>query len=501
MNLVIIGDVGQKIYHVGDEAMCLAAIEQISKRLPDIKFTILSRNPQETKLFYGHTALQTLTPPYSVVGRKRFLERIYFLLQNPDSFLPEEASIFAVFDVIKNSAGLVIAGGGNLNSIFGWLLVERAALVAIAKHFGKPTIVCSQTIGPTLLEDEKVVLSELVERTSLFALREKYSFKLARTVNPDYKYFFQTLDDASYLSVPVEARSVWEEYGDYICATFQFPNNIFDATSFYKQVAKSLDEVAEITNKQILLVPHMGDLEEEGVADEFVHQQIKSFCSSALVSVVTQLKVEETFVLTKHACLVLTSRYHPNVFAMAGNVPVVSLAMEQYSYTRMCGALANWGLADFCLPVTALYNKDFVLAVAYVWENREQIVGFIEKQQRVRQEMFSFWWDLVCGVIKSEDFVCEEEGLFVEAVSYGEVFGGFGGQVWWQNSQALQSWFNEVCERNVLLSLEVDMLRGEVVQSLEDVEGQLAKVLGSKFYCLVSKVRDFWYRGKNFLVR
>ena len=53
-------------------------------------------------------------------------------------------------DAIATMDAVVVSGGGNLNSRYGWLLYERAAAVRAAEHAGVPVYVTGQSLGPVL---------------------------------------------------------------------------------------------------------------------------------------------------------------------------------------------------------------------------------------------------------------------------------------------------------------------------------------------------------------
>ncbi|MER2137912.1 MAG: polysaccharide pyruvyl transferase family protein, partial [Arthrobacter sp.] len=62
MKIAILGDVGQPVYHVGDEAMTHAAVAELRRRGFD-DLLVLSRNPAESRRAFGADSAPTLLFP------------------------------------------------------------------------------------------------------------------------------------------------------------------------------------------------------------------------------------------------------------------------------------------------------------------------------------------------------------------------------------------------------------------------------------------------------
>lgn len=76
VRVAIQGDIGQQVYHVGDEAMVHAAVEQL-KRRGICSVVLLTRDPAQTRVHFGAEldAAPTLVFPWPPVDRERYLGR------------------------------------------------------------------------------------------------------------------------------------------------------------------------------------------------------------------------------------------------------------------------------------------------------------------------------------------------------------------------------------------------------------------------------------------
>ena len=70
--------------------------------------------------------------------------------------------------------------GGNLNSRYGWLLYERAAIALVAQYAKIPVFVSGQSIGPVLSPRDEEVLLRMLRSAASVAVRERSSYEWCR---------------------------------------------------------------------------------------------------------------------------------------------------------------------------------------------------------------------------------------------------------------------------------------------------------------------------------
>lgn len=339
VRVAIQGDIGQQAYHVGDEAMVHAAVEQFARRGID-SVVLLTRDQTQTRQHFGTwaDATPTLVFPWPAADRERYLGEIKAVVAGRTDALPGHDQVFGVIQTLRGVDALFIAGGGNMNSKFGWLLHERAAMAHIAAQLGKPVIIGGQTLGPELSDNDRHTLAELLTRAQLVGLREDDSLALARELVPEHPGLRAVLDDASDLPDPTPA--VEPATGPTIAATFSPPESTPQPLAA-RAYARLLQAAATQLDAEVVLLPHMA-VPGAGDGDEAFHAQVAEHLSvpADLRPIAPAL---ETAARTRTAAAVVTSRYHPVVFACAAGKPALAVAPDEYTRVRLAGALNRFG--------------------------------------------------------------------------------------------------------------------------------------------------------------
>ncbi|MDQ0029214.1 polysaccharide pyruvyl transferase family protein [Arthrobacter bambusae] len=407
LKILVQGDLGQVAYHVGDEAMAIAAADELRARL-HAGIVLLTRDPEQTRELYGMDAIDTLVFPWPPAERSRHLELVRRAARGDRTALAAEDSVWRVIDEVKSADGVLIAGGGNMNSLYGWLLYERAALGLIAKELGKPLVVSGQTFGPTLLPQDQHILHELLDYAALVGAREPSSYALGFQMGLDSGKLTRVLDDASFLAPhgPADVKGPGaEEFefptGPYIAATFG-PESWRDGTRSLAKLGEVLDRAVELTGLPVYLVPHVGPLGQDGQGgDHESHETVLAHSRSGRIRLCPVLPAPAAAALTVGAELVLTNRYHPVVFGLAAGVPVVALANDFYSDVRLHGAMDNWGVQDWALPLSSLDIGGFDLAIAEAWARRTEFREHLESLRPRIRAVHENWWDAVASIFSA----------------------------------------------------------------------------------------------------
>jgi colanic acid/amylovoran biosynthesis protein len=407
VRIVVLGDLGQRAYHVGDEAMTVAAIDELGRRT-GAEFIALSRDPAQTSALYGVRSIRTLEFPWPPAERSSHLELVRRAAGGDRDALPADSAVWQIMDEVRLSDGVLIAGGGNMNSLFGWLLYERAALGLIAEAFDKPLVIGGQTFGPALLPQDREVLRGLLSSAALAGAREPTSYALGLELGLSEGRLVPVVDDGSFISAsdPAQAGSpapaapagTGVPAGRFIAATIG-PDAWREGMQTLADIAGVLDRAAELTGLPVYLVPHMGPLGPDGEGgDHQSHRTVLESSRSGRLLPLPVLPVRTAAAVTQSAQLVITNRYHPAVFALAAGVPAVTLSNDAYSDVRLEGALGNWGLADWALPLPSLASGGLDEAVTEAWARRDEIRNHLEKARPDLQRTQAQWWDAVAGV-------------------------------------------------------------------------------------------------------
>lgn len=387
MRVAIQGDIGQPVYHVGDEAMTHAAVAQFARR--GVTDTLLfTRDPAHTRAYFGPEtdAAPTLVFPWEPVDRERYLSEIKAVMAGERSALPADDQVFAVIERMRGVDALFIAGGGNMNSRYGWLLYERAALAHIAIALGKQVVIGGQTLGPELSETDRGTLANLLDNATLVGLREDHSLTLARALSPQHPGLRACLDDGGELAPPPGwTPPAWSEPP--LAATFNAPHDPAERAASARAYARLLDAAADRTGAPILFLPHMAT-PGVGDGDEAFHAEIAAYLKAPheCAPIASAL---ETAALTGASRGVVTSRYHPVIFALANGLGSVGVAPDAYSTVRIGGAYGRVGVDQAPIPLEALLGAHAI---------RSSWLTPLDRGQSLAPSLVSQydrWWDAV----------------------------------------------------------------------------------------------------------
>ncbi|GAB3547354.1 hypothetical protein GCM10027404_09200 [Arthrobacter tumbae] len=426
MRVAVLGDIGQPVYHVGDEAMTHAAVEELAARDID-SILLFSRDVEDTLARYsGVEAAPTLQFPWPPNDRRDYLRRIRDVVAGDHSQLPPSDQVWGFIEALRSCDALLIAGGGNMNSIYGWLLYERAAAVSIAHSLGKPVVLGGQTLGPTLYGEDGATAERMVRKASLVGGREAFTVQLLREFDGSAR-IGECLDDAAFFAAsagdwPATEASLNAQRPStepaldlptqYAAVTFSAPSGIPSGSAAYldfiESVAAFLNHAQQISRLPLVFLPHMAS-PGAGDGDEATHRDIVAAMGLAAMGESPQFVLpiqtaHRTASLTSGAALVLTSRYHPVIFAMETGAPVVAVASDNYSGTRLSGALAHWGLEDFALSSLSLLDGTARLAVEEAWSRRGEIRAHCATAGPQRRQEFTAWWNDVVSALRGETF-------------------------------------------------------------------------------------------------
>lgn len=375
MRIVAIGDIGvnDTMIHIGDEAMFGALVGAVRSRGVE-QITGISSNPAESAARYGIDAVE----PLGFGGDRAENEaRMLGILSATDD------RARAVVEAVHAADGVVIAGGGNMTSLWPHHVYERATLGSIAVALGKPLVVTGQTIGPELVDRDAELVAGLLSGARLVGVREPSSHALVTRLGVTSP-FEQTIDDASYLVDDEPAR------GDYCLVSLANHVGDADRDAVVREVAALLDGL----DLPVRFLAHFGSLvPEQSRGDSVMHDRVIAAMRSP-ATVVTPTTSEDAAHLARGAALVVSSRYHPVVFAVPAGVPAIGIPVDEYTGVKLRGALGNFG-QDGLLPVAELVTGRGAAVASGVLARREAIREDAARLSGQKRTASADWWDRV----------------------------------------------------------------------------------------------------------
>lgn len=409
--VLVVGDIGQHAYHVGDEAMTMAAAHFLHEG--GCSVTLMTRDERHSARYLnalrntdggGYSYLPFFLFPWSPAERELTLAALECVLieLHADRTRPSIAELIALpqvqalpevlhpleqtvermvnfADSIAAMDAVVISGGGNLNSRFGWLLYERAAVALAAEYAGVPLFVTGQSLGPTLTERDAQTLERMLRSARSVSVREENSLAWCRERGIDARLCVDDATDAApeypsrtldYTADTDEADEVGTAHAvaldpsellgalpeRYVCVTVNACTQ-----EQAERLAGLLDRVHREHGCAPVFLSHFGDplhADQPGRrGDADTHERIAGLLSPTAreaAIVLPILHTDQSLLVHRAAALTITSRYHPAVFSAAAGIPVLALIPDAFTQVRVGGALSLYGWGEFTLPLGML---------------------------------------------------------------------------------------------------------------------------------------------------
>jgi polysaccharide pyruvyl transferase WcaK-like protein len=382
--LLVIGDVGGVAeYHVGDDAMLFGLLAAAERAGVDASWTVVAADPQSAAARFG----------LSAVGHFGFQDcpdqaSRSALLAELDSLAPATPGPGQQLrQLMPGAAGVVIAGGGNLSQSWPALVYERLALSRMARRLGVPVVLTGQSIGPRFGAEVRPLVTELLGVAAVVGVREKWSHALAQLLGVPSERIVLGSDDAAALCceapLVAEPSEPAEIDGDglpepFIAVTL---NDLGDAA--LTALAVQLAEHSYRSGAGMVLVPHAGHLGGAPVADVAASQRVAAAFDARLAElgsdrkavVVALPSTPQAIEYCRRAELVISSRYHPVVFAGSCRTPMLFLYQDDYTAMKGIGALSQVGMADWRLSVPDAVAGRLLPAATELWEQRGRLAA------------------------------------------------------------------------------------------------------------------------------
>jgi len=387
--------------HVGDEAMFDEMVYQLRERGVDA-ITGISSNPAETRERYGIDAVAGIgfrTQKTRAEQQER-MQRVVRTAAGETGLLDTDDSAHAVIEAIRSSDGVAVSGGGNMASTWPSHIFERGTIGEIARLAGKPLVVSGQTIGPPLDDADRALVAALLSSAALVGLREKPSHAFSLELGVPAALLNQTVDDASFLSEQQRQTDVAHDTATpYALVSLSTHVGVQNRDAFQQAVADLLDHVVETTGLDIRFYAHFASLDPaESRGDTVMHDAVIAKMTSTRVATLNEGDSVAAARLARGAALVVSSRYHPAVFAVSGGVPTIGIPVDDYTTTKLTGALGNFGQSAL-VSAERLVAGDAPAVASAVWNDREAIRDRGTAIAETNRAASTIWWNRVAEAL------------------------------------------------------------------------------------------------------
>jgi polysaccharide pyruvyl transferase WcaK-like protein len=408
LRLLVIADVGgDDTRHIGDEAMLESNLAALRRLIPQVAFTLVSRDPAWTAARYGVDAVAPFgfsRAASASADRTALLERLLADARrrrrgNAAVDAPDKSGNRSPSDALLEADGLVISGGGNLSSTWPDLLYERAALLQLARIFEKPAVILGQTIGPKLARDERRLLAEGLSWASFVGVRELPSATLALQLGVAQERIWYQGDDALFPEgYPASKLShALPVAGMPAIAVTIDPQIRASAGGLFESLASQLGKLSKTTGALLVMIPHAFGNESQGDPSDLTEARLLARrLGLSAASVSDGLDAGQARVITGDAALVISSRYHPLVFGLAAGVPSLGIYGDDYCRIKLQGALTHAGLERWTLTYGDVARGELMTKALELWHDRSEVRRQIYRRRDAWCVESSARWARIC---------------------------------------------------------------------------------------------------------
>ena len=398
---LLIGDIGDDVYHVGDEAMFETALAEITSRC-DARITAIASNPATVIDRYGVKAVPHLGFDRRVgsaydTNRERRMQEILDGTANDPAAVSWRSAIAA-------TDGVLVCGGGNLSTSWPHLLYERLALLALAAQAGVPTVLVGQTIGPSLTGRPAARLADALPAAAFVGVRDIPTARLVRQLSSATRVLHQEDDAAQLPSAPLPS-GLPKQY-----VAFAVHGNAAD-DHLVERYVDFVGHLHATSGLPVVLVPHTGMLvgpDAPGSDADLMATMSKHHPEAEWLLPLPVHHSTTSAAVLRGAAAVVSARFHPIVFALSSGVPCMGLTSDHYTDIKLAGALAHHGLADWRLPMQSLGTGATEALFDELWRRRDEIRAHAALCESERRATHTARWDLVVRCLEGHTPVPEE---------------------------------------------------------------------------------------------
>lgn len=386
--ILVLADLGQTSYHVGSQAIGIAAAQELSARGHQVVLATRSASQNQALISPDYDYLTSLPFPSQPAEREILLDNLHKYLKGQ----PGDPQLAEFVQTVADLDGILIAGSGSMNSLSGDLLYEKAAYALIAHYYKIPLVISGQTVGPVLTEADSHTLIRILQDARLVGMRETSSLEWSQSQGLEA---YQVLDDSSFyqpLNRTLPGRPTVELPDKYICATF---SGLSDSQA--RTVAHLLDDLDRLYGIKTVFLPHLGTpLAEDG--DYACHALIAShmFSGPLLLPIV---HADDVIRVHQGAFLNFSTRYHPGVFSLAGGIPFLALLPDPQTDTKVRGLMAQYGAENYAIPLALLNSEAPAQALQEIVLLREELSRVLTLRAQELKGYYQNWWDTAAHML------------------------------------------------------------------------------------------------------
>ncbi len=377
--------------NLGDLGMLEVALHQLSAYGPDIQLFVkdfpldrIWNLPDIQRIDYQHPL-----PPYTLDGpggriRKRLLRSLsykkrrllYLFLLGRGLMRAGQAGVIVdgtrmkMIDWATRFDALFMAGGGDLNDVFGHQIWQRGCLIQSFAALGKPVVLSGQQIGPIRHRVSGQSLANALRKVQLIGLREPTeSVQVCRMGRLEPGRYHVVGDDTFGLqdAASSEVRALLDAHG---IESGRFIAVNIRVSSVYSPVAeqslRAIASQAVALGKHyampLLVVPIALDPWD---SDLVSGQRLAEYVPKGDIKILRDVLWTPSLAkaLLGQAFGALGVSYHFCTFALQHGVPAIALYDGDYYQQKALGLAAYWGDERLARPLSQTRTIQDIVAI------------------------------------------------------------------------------------------------------------------------------------------
>jgi polysaccharide pyruvyl transferase WcaK-like protein len=355
-----------KNYHIGDEAMAIVAWKRLTHFVKPQNIVIACCSPHSAALTYNVEAIELL-----YLTNKQLLIKF---LKHPVKIFEKLLNIFMK---VNEAQVVFISGGGNMNSIWEEALEQRLFVIWVANILRKPVVLVSQTFGPFSLKHRRNC-QKILSKCKWLGVRDRdfsqQQLGLDVKVAPDDAVFLEAKHNE------VTNKIVDDNQQDVVGISFHIHPGL-KIENMDGLLTATAEVIKDLQCKKVVFVPHQtidSLVMTDGLAPKIDDSRTKLILTPPL-------SAEETRAITGSFTLVLATRYHAVIFALAAGIPVIGVYSDLYTEAKLRGAFEMFNLDPYILNITNVNKTSLSLLVEEALNNRRK---FAESASWMKNQQF-----------------------------------------------------------------------------------------------------------------
>jgi polysaccharide pyruvyl transferase WcaK-like protein len=200
---------------------------------------------------------------------------------------------------------------------------------------------------------------------------------LARSLGVPADRLHRQLDDAFFLApesvVGERADAIAQEAPPLVLVTLDASFGFEARRPALHAFARQLDALAESMGAALAFVPHVGGADVPIAHADAVAGRALADSLRTPLRILDLWQPREARWLVAQAAMVVSTRYHPLVFATAAGIPALGIHQDDYTRVKLRGALSCAGLEEWCLSTTEVERGELLPLAGRLWQQRQTV--------------------------------------------------------------------------------------------------------------------------------